>query len=81
MEHSTRFKIISGTVSVAIALTAGGAGAVNGDSDGDLQLNDVVALAEVDSPTVLSFDEVGTLSVDDDSLSSPFGAGDSIESA
>ena len=71
MELSRRFKLVSGTVSVAMALGVGAAVAGESSAPEDIQLKDEVAITEVAAP--VPFD-LGAITLDDanDSFASPF---------
>jgi hypothetical protein len=85
MARSKKFKIVSGTVSVAMALSAGAALASERSApEPDIQLDDVVAITDIEPPAPFSVDPVVT--VDDigdsnvgDSLASPFDTNDSVD--
>ncbi len=78
MEFSTRFKVMTGAVSMAVALGGGAAVAANGDPSPDIDLDDVVTLEEVEKPTAVGIGQsVSLVDPDGDSLSTPF---DSVDS-
>ncbi len=82
MELSTRFKVVTGTVSVAVALGAAGALAANGEQENEIPLDDVVGLEEVTttSTTVPSLADISNLVEEEgDSLSSPFDDPESVD--
>ena len=74
MELSRRFKLVSGTVSVAMALGVGAAVAAESSAPEDIQLKDEVAITEVALPAAF---DLGAVKLDDanDSFASPFDEG------
>ena len=73
LAHSRKFKIVTGSVTVALALGAGTALA-NGGTDDDVDLEDVVPISEVKGPADQPLDVtlVAELLDEQDSTASPF---------
>ena len=90
MSYSNKFKLVSGSVGVAVALSAGAALASDRSAaEPEIELDDIVAITEVDPPALSSLESLDAVLVVDtfpdsepgDSLASPFDVDESADEA